>query len=89
MRALRAGAPEDPAPRRAVPGSVEVWSRVTVVDGVELHLEPGRAGLSAEQARALVRDITALYRHVRSTEADAVGDPAVGPSSTPRENDDA
>jgi DNA-binding transcriptional MerR regulator len=63
---LIAGAPEDP-PRRAVPpGSVEVWSRVTVADGIEVQLEPGRAGLSPEQVRALVRGITALYRQVRA-----------------------
>jgi DNA-binding transcriptional MerR regulator len=66
VRELIAGAPEDP-PRRAVPaGSVEVWSRVTVADGLEVQLEPGRAGLSPEQVRAFVRGITALYRQVRA-----------------------
>ena len=66
IRELQAGAPEDPARRAAPPGSVEVWSRVTVADGLEVHLEPGRAGLSPEQVRALVRGITALYRQVRT-----------------------
>ena len=33
-----------PTPRR--PGTVEVWSHLVVADGVELTLEPGRAGLS-------------------------------------------
>lgn len=66
IRELQAGAPEDPPRRTAPPGSVEVWSRVTVADGVEVHLEPGRAGLSPEQVRALVRGITALYRQVRT-----------------------
>lgn len=60
------GAPADPPPRAARPGSVEVWSRVTLADGLEVHLEPGRAGLSAEQARALVRRITEAYREVRA-----------------------
>jgi DNA-binding transcriptional MerR regulator len=65
IRELLAGAPEDP-PRRALPpGSVEVWSRVTVADGLEVQIEPGRAGLTPEQVRALVRGITALYRQVR------------------------
>jgi DNA-binding transcriptional MerR regulator len=36
-------------------GSVEVWSRVTLADGVELSIEPGRAGLSPEQVRALIK----------------------------------
>lgn len=67
---LMAGAPDDPAPRAAKPGSVEVWSRVTLADGLELHLEPGRAGLSAEQVRRLVRRITEAYREVRSNEKD-------------------
>lgn len=66
IRELQAGAPEDPPRRAAPPGSVEVWSRMTVADGLEVHLEPGRAGLSPEQVRALVRGITALYREVRA-----------------------
>lgn len=66
VRELLDGAPEDPPRRAAAPGSVEVWSRITVADGLEVHLEPGRAGLSPEQVRALVRNITGLYRQVRS-----------------------
>jgi len=46
--------------------ALQVWSRVTVADGLEVHVEPGRAGLSPEQLRALVRGITALYRQVRA-----------------------
>lgn len=66
IRELIAGAPEDPPRRAAAPGSVEVWSRMTLADGLEVHLEPGRAGLSPEQVRALTRGITALYRQVRA-----------------------
>jgi DNA-binding transcriptional MerR regulator len=66
VRELIAGAPEDPPRRAAPPGSVEVWSRVTVADGLELHLEPGRAGLTPEQVRAFVRGLTALYRRARA-----------------------
>lgn len=66
IRELQAGAPEDPPRRAAPPGSVEVWSRVTVTDGLEVHVEPGRAGLAPEQMRALVRGIAALYRQVRA-----------------------
>src|SRR3954466_2720451 len=39
IRELIAGAPEDPPPRAVPPGSVEVWSRVTVADGLEVHIE--------------------------------------------------
>lgn len=76
VRALLAGAPEDPAPRTPRPGTVEVWSRVTVADGLELNLEPGRAGLTPEQLRAFVRGLTALYHEVRA------------PQPMLRENDD-
>jgi len=62
---LVAGAPEDPPRRAPPPGSIEVWSRVTVADGLELQIEPGRAALSPEQVRAFVRGITTLYRQVR------------------------
>ena len=66
IRELVAGAPEDPPPSPARPGAVEVWSRVTLADGLEIHLEPGRAGLSPEQVRALVRGIADAYHAVRS-----------------------
>jgi DNA-binding transcriptional MerR regulator len=66
VRELIDGAPEDPPPRPAPPGSVQVWSRVSVADGLEVHIEPGRAGLAPEQVRGLVRGITALYRQVRA-----------------------
>jgi DNA-binding transcriptional MerR regulator len=65
IRELRGGAVAEPTPRSARPGMVEVWSRVTLADGLEVHIEPGRAGLAPEQLRALVRDITAAYRQVR------------------------
>ena len=88
VRELIAGAPEDPSPRRAPPGSIEVWSRVTVADGLEVHVEPGRAELTPDQMRSLVRGITALYRQVRATGAD---DPSSAPTANPsmtRENND-
>lgn len=73
VRELIAGAPEDPPRKAAPPGSVEVWSRVTLADGLEVHIEPGRAGLSPEQVRALVRGMTALYRQVRAEAEGASG----------------
>lgn len=66
VRELMAGAPHDPPPRAPAPGTVEVWSRLTVADGLEVHVEPGRAGLSPQQTRALLRGITELYRQVRA-----------------------
>ena len=66
IRELLAGAVAEPVPRPARPGTVEVWSRVTLADGLEVQIEPGRAGLGPEQVRELVRGLSALYRQVRS-----------------------
>ena len=73
IRELTQGAPADPPPRATRPGTVEVWSRVTVADGLEVQIEPGRAGLTPEQVRAFVRGLTELYRQVRDAPA---ADPA-------------
>lgn len=48
-----------PQPRK--PGSVEVWSHLVVSDGVEVTLEPRRAGLTPEQVRALFAAVRAAY----------------------------
>ncbi|MFZ4652070.1 MAG: MerR family transcriptional regulator, partial [Rubrivivax sp.] len=67
VRELQAGAPEDAPLRTTRPGTVEVWSRVTLADGLELHVEPGRAGLTPEQVRALLGEVTQAYRRVRQS----------------------
>lgn len=46
-------------------GTVEVWSHLVVTDGLEITLEPSRAGLSPKQARAFFRGVTALYEHLQ------------------------
>ena len=63
------GGAETPVPPPPVrPGQVDVWSRVHIAEGVELHLEPRRAGLSPEQLRALVREIMAAYEQIQQEE---------------------
>jgi DNA-binding transcriptional MerR regulator len=47
-------------------GSVEVWSHLVVDDGVELTVEPARAGLSPEQLRELFREVGAIYARLRA-----------------------
>lgn len=54
--------PVPPRPRGA--GSVEVWSHLVVADGLEITLEPSRAGLSPEQARALFKGVLALHQNI-------------------------
>ncbi|MCC7184415.1 MAG: MerR family transcriptional regulator [Rhodocyclaceae bacterium] len=60
--------PLPPAPRR--PGTVEVWSHLVVADGIELVVEPGRAGLTPEQVRAFFRAVTDVYRQLHQNEED-------------------
>ena len=55
-----------PLPRRR--GAVEVWSHVVLDDGVELTVEPKRAGLSPEQVRAFAQGVLELYSKIRSEE---------------------
>jgi DNA-binding transcriptional MerR regulator len=58
--------PLPPTPRRA--GTVEVWSHLVITDGVELNLEPSRAGLSPEQIRAFFRAVTQAYEQIHQSE---------------------
>ena len=60
--ARRPAAARAAAPARA--GTVEVWSHLVVADGLEITLEPGRAGLTPEQAREFFRGALALYRNI-------------------------
>src|SRR5436190_23504407 len=54
-----------PTPRRA--GTVEVWSHLVVADGIEVTLEPGRAGLSPEDVRAFFRAVTRGYEQLHES----------------------
>ena len=42
-------------------GTIEVVSRLHIADGVELVIEPSRAGLTPEQVRELSRGVMALF----------------------------
>ena len=58
---------EDPTvperPKRR--GTLEVVSRLTIDDGVELVIEPSRAGLTPEQVRTFSREVMKLYDALR------------------------
>jgi DNA-binding transcriptional MerR regulator len=62
--APRPAAKEAPPSPRA-PGSVEVWSRLFIGEGIELQIEPGRAGLTPEQVRALFRGVVELCERIK------------------------
>ncbi|WP_419656008.1 transcriptional regulator, MerR family [Desulfosarcina variabilis str. Montpellier] len=52
-----------PLPRKQ--GTVEVWSHMHVCDGIELHIEPKRAGLKPEQVRTLFKEVMNLAQKIR------------------------
>ncbi|MBF0231993.1 MAG: MerR family transcriptional regulator [Desulfamplus sp.] len=54
-----------PPPMSKKHGTVEVWSHMYVSDGIELHIEPGRAGLSPGQVRSLFKGIINLAQKIR------------------------
>jgi DNA-binding transcriptional MerR regulator len=66
IRELLDGAPPPVAARPRGAGSVEVWSHLVVADGIEITLEPGRAGLTPEQVREFFRGALALYGNVKN-----------------------
>ena len=63
---------EAPVPPKAfVAGSVAVRSHLTVAEGVEVVIEPGRAGLSPAQVRQFTRAVMAAFDDViHSTQED-------------------
>ena len=54
-----------PPPLPQKPGMVEVWSHMHIGDGIELHIHPGRAGLSPEQVRTLLKEMMNLAQRIR------------------------
>ncbi|MFZ4539029.1 MerR family transcriptional regulator [Propionivibrio sp.] len=54
-----------PPPRPKAPGTIEVWSRLLVAPGIELHIEAGESDLSPEQLRILFRKVMSLYQETK------------------------
>jgi hypothetical protein len=42
-----------------------VWSHLHIADGIELHVEPGRAGLSPEKLRALLKQVMESFEEIK------------------------
>lgn len=76
IRDLLHGAEAPPPQRPRLPGSVEVCSHILIADGIELVIEPARAGLSPEQVRRLLAGAMALYREIAQPDHPAEGEPA-------------
>ena len=56
-------------PRSRAVGSVEVCSHLTVADGIEVVIEPSRAGLSPEQVRRFIKGVMAVFTQVSGEDA--------------------
>lgn len=66
IRELLHGDIDDLAVQRQPPGSVEVWSRLLIASGIELHIEAGSAGLTPENMRRLFKSVLAAYQDIRT-----------------------
>jgi DNA-binding transcriptional MerR regulator len=67
IREILAGADaEVPVPARK-PGTVEVWSHLVVRPGIELVVEPGQAGLTPEETRALFRAVLDAFDRLKTS----------------------
>ncbi|MFC7462712.1 MerR family transcriptional regulator [Hydrogenophaga defluvii] len=64
IRELLNGEEPDAPARSRRRGTLEVVSRLTIADGVELVIEPSRAGLTPEQVREFSRQVMSLYDQV-------------------------
>ena len=54
-----------PPPLPKQPGSIEVWSHLLISDGIELHIEPNRSGLTPEQTRTLCRTVLSQFEKIK------------------------
>ena len=68
IRELLSGEAPPVPPRPRAAGTVEVWSHLVVADGIELVIEPTRAGLSPAAARTLCAGVMDLYQRIREQE---------------------
>lgn len=61
IRELLHGAPPPVPPRTRPVGSVAVCNHLNVADGVEVVIDPGRAGLSPEQVRQFIQGVMLVF----------------------------
>ena len=64
IRSLLQGEPPPVPPRPLALGSVSVRSHLTVAEGVEVVIDPGRAGLTPEQVRVFARGVMEVFASV-------------------------
>ena len=67
IRDLLHGDIDDLPPKRQTAGTIEVWSRLQVAQGIELNVEAGASGLSPEELRAFFSAVMNAYQVVKNT----------------------
>ena len=87
IRELLHGEQAPVPPRARAVGSVEVRSHLMVADGVDLVIEPGRAGLSPEQVRRFIKGVMEAFAQVTGEDgastAEAQNQPTKGQEHGP------
>jgi DNA-binding transcriptional MerR regulator len=53
-------------PRKS--GTIEVWSHIMISDGLEIHIEPSKSGLSPERIRELVGEVVEAFQRIQGRE---------------------
>ncbi len=67
IRALLHDAEAPPALPPRSPGSIAVCSHLLVAEGVEIVVDPGRAGWTPEQLRAFARGVAELHAQITNS----------------------
>jgi hypothetical protein len=67
IKQLINGISTPPRPPRMA-GDISVISKVFIAEGVELHLDPGSAGLSPEKLRKFVRTVLSNWEEINASE---------------------
>lgn len=75
IRALLQGEAPPVPPRHQTSGSVTVCSHLAVAPGVELVIDPARAGLAPEQVRRFMQDVMTAFAAMTGS---TTRDPAAG-----------
>ena len=87
IRELLHGEQAPVPPRARAIGSVEVRSHLMVADGVDLVIEPGRAGLSPDQVRQFIKGVMEAFAQVTGEDgastAEAQNQPTKGQEHGP------
>ncbi|NDA48601.1 MAG: MerR family transcriptional regulator [Alphaproteobacteria bacterium] len=76
IRELLQGADAPVPPRPVRSGQIEVRSHILITDGLEVVIDPSRAGLTTDEVRDFVKGVMAAYESVMEKKAKSLNDSA-------------